>query len=75
MQLCAAPSAAIEEDSFLTELLFEHLILGPEVLDHFLLLAVNPACDNDDIELPRLKREIHERSVVVKWAEMAFTIG
>ena len=55
-----------EEDALLTELLLEHLILGPQVLDHLLLLAIDPARENNDVQLPRLKNKIHERAISVK---------
>lgn len=28
------------------------------VFDHFLLLTIDPACENDDVKLPRLKHEV-----------------
>jgi hypothetical protein len=39
--------------------LLENLILGPEVLHHRLLLAVEPSGEKDEQELPRLEDEIH----------------
>ena len=59
---------------FLPMRFFEHLVFRSQVLDHFLLLAIDPASEDDDIELPRLKDEIHDRSIGVKCVEMAFTI-
>ena len=51
---CQTPAlVVVEQHAFRTEFLFEHLILGAEVFDHFLLLAVDPARDDHDIELPR----------------------
>ena len=46
-----------------------------QIFDHFLLLAVDPTGEEDDVELPGVKREIRERTVVLKCVEMAFTIG
>ena len=71
----STPLIVVQQDPLLAELLFEHLVLGSQVLDHFLLLAIDPASEDDDIELPRLKNEIHDRSIVMKGVEMAFTIG
>ena len=42
-----------------TELLSEHTILGPKVLDHVLLLAIDPAGQDQDQELPRLQKGLH----------------
>ena len=42
--------------------------------DHFLLLTIDPACENDDVKLPRLKHEVHKRSIGLKCVEMVFTI-
>ena len=59
---CQASSlVVIEQDPLFVELLFEHLVFGSQILDHFLLLAVDPTGEDDDVELPRLKNEIHER--------------
>ncbi|MHC4406087.1 MAG: hypothetical protein ACYTG0_41145 [Planctomycetota bacterium] len=54
-----APLIVVQQDAFLTEFLFEHLILGPQVLDDFLLLTIDPTSENDEIQLPGLKNEIH----------------
>ncbi len=40
--------------------------LGAEILDHFLLLAVDPTCEDDDVQLPGVEEEIHDRPVGVK---------
>jgi hypothetical protein len=44
----------VKQDTFWREFLFQHLILGPEVFNDFLLLAVNPATDDREIELSGL---------------------
>jgi len=49
-----APLVIIQQNAFRTEFLPEHLILGPEVIDHLLLLVVDPTRKDDEIELPRL---------------------
>ena len=33
---------------------------------HFLLLAVDPTCEDDDVQLPAVEEEIHDRPVGVK---------
>ena len=53
---------------------FEYLVFGSHVIDHFLLPALDPACEDDEVELPRLKYIIHDRSIGVSYLEMAFTI-
>ena len=50
-----------EQDSLLVKLLFEHLVLDAQVFNDLLLLTVDPASENDEVELPRLKNEIHEQ--------------
>ena len=42
-----------------TLFLFEDLVLGAEVLDDFLLLAVAPAGQDGEQELPGLEDEVH----------------
>lgn len=37
------------------------LVFGSQILDRFLLLAMDPTGEDDDVELPRLKNEVHER--------------
>ena len=54
-----APLIVAEQEAFLAEFLLEHLILGSQVLDDFLLLTVHPTSENHEIELPGLKDEIH----------------
>ena len=38
-------------------------------MDHFLLLALDPANEDYEVELPRLQNEVHDYVVVVKWLE------
>jgi hypothetical protein len=46
---CQRPALVIvEQDTFHAELLSEHTILGPKVLDHVLLLAIDPAGQDQD---------------------------
>ncbi|MAG94824.1 MAG: hypothetical protein CMJ48_13935 [Planctomycetaceae bacterium] len=46
------PLVAVEQNTFLAELLPEHLILGQQALDHKLLLPIDPAGQDQRIELP-----------------------
>ena len=49
--------------SFFTQLLFEHLVLGAKVLDHFLLLPVDPPSKDKGVELPGLQDEVNRQPV------------
>ena len=53
------PLVVGEQDAFLAQLLFQHLVFGPQVLDHLLLLLVDPARENDEQELPWMQNEGH----------------
>ena len=64
----------IQQDPLLAVRLLEDLVFGSKVVDHLLLLAMDPTGQHDDIELPRMKYEIHDRSVGVKCVEIGFTI-
>ena len=59
----STPLVVAEQDAFLAQLFFEHLVLGPQVLDYLLLLPVDPACQNHDQQLPRLEDEAHGQAV------------
>ena len=48
-----------EDDPALAEFFFEDLVLGAEVFDDFLLLAVAPAGQDGEQELPGLENEVH----------------
>jgi hypothetical protein len=50
-----------EQDPFLAELLFEYRVLGSQILNHILLLAIDPAGKDHDEQLPRLQNEFHRR--------------
>ena len=39
--------------------LLQDLILGPQVVNHDLLLAIDPARENDEVPLPGLKDKAH----------------
>ena len=60
----APPLVVAEQDAFLAELFLEHVVLGSQVLDHLLLLLVDPAGQNDEQELPRLEDEAHGQARV-----------
>ena len=70
----STPLIIVQQDAFLAELLFEDLVFGSQVFNHFLLLAIDPTSEDDDIKLLRLKYDIHDRSIVIQGMEMAFTI-
>jgi hypothetical protein len=66
------PLVIVEQNALLAELLSEHTILGPKVLDHVLLLAIDPA--GQDQQLPGCRRDfIHSPDAVCK--EAASGIG
>jgi len=44
----AAPLVVIEKNALLAEFLFQHLVFGPHVLDDFLLMPVDPACQDQE---------------------------
>jgi hypothetical protein len=44
----------VENDSFLTQLLLEHVNLCPLEIDNLLLLLVAPACEDQQQKLPGL---------------------
>jgi len=52
----------------------EHRVFGAQVLDGFLLLTIDPSCQNREEELPRLEDEVHGRAVIGKCVATAFTI-
>jgi hypothetical protein len=49
----------VEQDSLLSELLFEDSILGQEVLDSVLLPAIDPAGKDQKQQMPWLKLGLH----------------
>ena len=51
--------AIVEESSFLSERLPEYVILSEEVLDDALLPAIDPASEDQEQQLPRLKLRFH----------------
>jgi hypothetical protein len=56
----AVCEADCSESSLLAELFLEHLIPGSQILDHFLLFAIDPASENHQVELPGLKDKGHD---------------
>ena len=52
----------VEQSPLVAKLLLEHLVLGSQILDHLLLLTIDPAGEDDEAELPRLKNEVHEHA-------------
>ena len=61
LSLGGQPTAliVIEQDPFLAQLFFEHVNFRPLKLDNLLLLAVYPARQNNQQELPRLQDKFH----------------
>ena len=55
----APARVVVKEDSLLPELLPENPILRYEVLDSILLSAIDPAREDQEQELPRLKLRFH----------------
>ena len=57
---CQSPSlVVVEQDAFRTVRFFKNPVLGAKVFDRFLLLSVDPACDDGYVELPGLENETH----------------
>jgi hypothetical protein len=54
----AAALVVVQQDPALAEFLPEHLVLGPEVINNLLLLAVDPAGKDEMEQLPGLKDEV-----------------
>jgi hypothetical protein len=52
----------VEQNAFLAELLPEHLIFGPQVVDYRLLLPIDSASQDLEIELPGMQGEFHQCS-------------
>ena len=49
----------LRENSAFAEFFFEDLVLGAQIFDDFLLLAVAPTGQDGDQELPGLEHEVH----------------
>ena len=58
----STPLVVVEQDAALPELFLQHLILSSQILDDLLLLLVDPTRQDDEAQLPGLKKEIHERA-------------
>jgi len=52
-----------ESQSSRSELLSEHTILRPEIVDHIALVLVDPAGQGDKEKLERMRERSHQRSV------------
>ena len=57
----SSPLIIAEQDPFPAELFFEYGVLGSQILDDFLLLAIDPTGKDHDEQLPRLQDECHRR--------------
>ncbi len=53
------PLLIVQQKAFLAGFLSENLILSLQILNDNLLLPVDPAGEDEEIELPGLKNEIH----------------
>lgn len=53
------PQIVVEQDVFLTELLFQYSIRGALVLDRFLLLTIQLSHQDEEVELPGLQDKFH----------------
>ena len=49
----------VEQAAAFTELFFEDLVFGAQVVDDLLLLTVHPACEDKQKKLPGLQDEAH----------------
>ena len=45
----STPLVVVKQDPFLAELLFEYLVFCAQILDHFLLLTIDPAGEEDNV--------------------------
>jgi hypothetical protein len=62
----AASLVICEQDAFLTELLFEYLVLGSQIFENILLVSIDPAGEDEEQQLPRLQNRFHTSPDVVK---------
>jgi len=60
-----SPLIVVEQDAFVTELLFQLSILGAKILGRFLLLTILASRQDEEVELPRLQYKFHGE--VVRW--------
>ena len=58
-----APLVVGEQDAFFAQFLFQHLVSGPQVFDHLLLLAAHPAGKIHQEQLPWLQNKGHGQAV------------
>ena len=57
----SASLVVVEQDAFRAVCFPKNAVLGAKVLDGFLLLSVDPACDYGYVELPGSENETHSR--------------
>jgi hypothetical protein len=55
----ATSLVVVEQNAFLAQLFFEHLIFSSQVLDDVLLMAIDPTGQTDQEQVPGLWDEIH----------------
>jgi hypothetical protein len=55
-----APAPVIgKQDASVAEVVFQHLVLGAQALEDFLLMPVDPAGEDQEQQLPRLPDRLH----------------
>jgi hypothetical protein len=54
----AAALVVVKKNAPLAELLLEDLVFRAQVIDDLLLLAIDPACQDEEQKLPRLQDEV-----------------
>ena len=64
-----SPLVVVEQNSLLAVFLPEHRILRPKILDHSLLLAIDPTSENYEQKLPGMKNEPHGTPMLKLGAE------
>ena len=53
------PLVVAQENALLAQLFLVHLVLGPQVVNHLLLLPMDPARDDHQQQLPGLEDQVH----------------
>jgi len=48
-----------KQNPFFAELFSEHFILGPQIINYILLVAVDPPGQDEEKQLPWLQNEVH----------------
>ena len=56
----SAALVIVQQEAFLAQFLSKDLVFGSQVFDEFLLFTVDPASENEKVELPGLEKEFHQ---------------